>query len=69
MEYAEKIIYIIVASFIIYVIGIILDDLDKKRKRKKELPKPKLSHKEIIQRERRRNRWARRKAKKHMKKE
>lgn len=60
---------LIVAAFIIYVFGKILEDIEKKRRRKKELPKPKMSREEIIQRERRRNRWARRKAQKHIKKD
>lgn len=65
----EQIINGIVIAFLIYAVCKILDDIEKKRKRKKELPKPKMSREEIIQRERRRTRWARRKARKHIKKD
>lgn len=65
----ETIINGIVIGFVIYAVCKILDDIEKKRKKKKAIPKPKMSHEELIQREKRRTRWARRKAKKHMKKE
>ena len=69
MEYTEIILKGIIISYLLYVICKILDDIEKKRKQKNALPKPKLTREEVIQRERRRTRWARRKAKKHMKKE
>ena len=69
MEYTEIILKGIIISYLLYVICKILDDIEKKRKQKNALPKPKLTREEVIQRERRRTRWARRKAKKNMKKE